>query len=301
MSKFIRNLLLLTLLYAATIAASMCITRYLILRSNVFQLPADVSVIALGDSQIECGLDDSRSSHFINLAHSAESYFYSYHKLAVCLEENPQLKTVVLGLGRSSFSANLDRRWLFESSHFLARFASHWVLWSPAEACMFATTNFSDVLLGTLRSPRFMVSTLLQSLRKGLSAKNLGYGGFVRLRESKLAEAIQLYEPPTAELLFTGTKQIEYFDLIVNLCATHEVDLCLVSPPLHNFETHQPHSLQRKEATQDFLENQYPALRRVDVSEIAIPDSCYRDLAHLTEEGAKLFTAAVLDSLEMQQ
>ncbi len=301
MSKFIRNATLFALVYMFAISASMFITRFLILHSEVFKLPQNVTTIALGDSQMECSLDDSLLPDVVNFAHSADSYFYSYKKLTKFIEMNPQLSTVILSCGMGSFGSNVDHRWLFESSHFLLRFPHYWMLWSPAEVRMFAKSNSSDMLLGALRSPRFMITVIRHAYSEVISARSLRYGMFVRLGVSKLNEAMQRYQPSDADLRFTGTMQTEYFDRIVSLCQQKGIQLYLATPPIHSFYANQPQSIHRRKATRSFLTSTYPATPWFDSSEQAIPDSCFRDLMHLTSKGAALYTSALRDSLELKQ
>lgn len=73
-----------------------------------FKIPHDISNVFIGDSHIQCAINDSIVPHSINIAISAESFYFSYYKLERLLDENPSVKHVYLGFSYHSLSNYYD-------------------------------------------------------------------------------------------------------------------------------------------------------------------------------------------------
>lgn len=76
--------------------------------SSKVQLDSNVSRIYIGDSHIQKAINDSLIPNSLNLATSSESFYFSYFKLKIILENNPSIEEVYLGLSYHSLSNYYD-------------------------------------------------------------------------------------------------------------------------------------------------------------------------------------------------
>ena len=73
-----------------------------------FRLSKDTTRIILGHSHPECAFNDALIPATRNLAQSGESSFFTYQKLRIVLEQNPQIDTVFLEYSNDMIPQNRD-------------------------------------------------------------------------------------------------------------------------------------------------------------------------------------------------
>ena len=71
---------------------------------NDDQIKGNISDIYIGDSHIKHAINDSIIPNSLNIAESSESFYFSYFKLKILLENNPSIKKVHLGLSYHNLS-----------------------------------------------------------------------------------------------------------------------------------------------------------------------------------------------------
>ena len=78
-ARFIRSMAIFLALFMALLTCVVLFTGWLLGRSS-FTLPDKVNTLILGDSHVECGLDDSILTGTANVSQSGEAYLYAYAK-----------------------------------------------------------------------------------------------------------------------------------------------------------------------------------------------------------------------------
>ena len=105
MKRFLRKTL--TFLIIPTIIGSSIFTLFVIWITNLsseYQLKSDIRNIYIGDSHIEKAINDSIMPNSLNLGTTSESFYFSYYKLKLLLNNNPHVKKVYLGFSYHNLS-----------------------------------------------------------------------------------------------------------------------------------------------------------------------------------------------------
>ncbi|MBN2663207.1 MAG: hypothetical protein JXR68_06120 [Bacteroidales bacterium] len=82
---------------------------------DFFKLPVSKNVLILGDSHAEYSFNDTIYKNAINLAQSADAFFYSYIKL-VKFAENNNIDTVILSVSYHNLIKEADN-WCFNEEY----------------------------------------------------------------------------------------------------------------------------------------------------------------------------------------
>ena len=73
------------------------------------QLKPYIKNVYLGDSHIQYAINDSIIPNSLNLATTSESFYFSYYKLKLLLDNNPAVENVYLGFSYHSLSNYYER------------------------------------------------------------------------------------------------------------------------------------------------------------------------------------------------
>jgi hypothetical protein len=250
------------------------------------------NVLLLGDSNMECAINDSIFSSGINKASSSDSYFYSYLKLKNYISINPKIDTVFLSFAPHNV---FDNGWLLSDSHIYSRFRYYYYLmdWSDFE---FLLSKKPQAVLSSI--PSIIEQTFKNSVRKiiGISSISRSYGGFRSLDRDILAdvklklingEPLPFFKIPDN---FTLSKEeITYLDKIILYCNKNDIKLYLINTPkraeLLNYTKYGVNNFQ------SFYDEKYSNVDFLDFSQMELPDDNYGDFVHLNRKGSTNFSS----------
>src|SRR6187402_2467023 len=117
MKTFIKNVILFISLLLGLILLIEFSTSAIVNKNANFKLASKPKYIILGHSHPECALNDSLLPGFKNLAHSGESYFYTYFKVKKVLEQNPSIETVFIEYTNNQIESRMNN-WIWSDGPF---------------------------------------------------------------------------------------------------------------------------------------------------------------------------------------
>ncbi|MDR1810197.1 MAG: hypothetical protein LBR34_07330 [Prevotella sp.] len=246
------------------------------LAEHSIKLPPDKRVLILGDSHLECALNDSILDNAVNLCLSGEAYIYTYIKMKLVLAANPQIKTIWLSYNFHSLSADTED-WLYNKEG---------VLNIDRYACFFEKeekTFFSKNVryyLSIMRLPYTYRKLLLKNiLGVTTNYSDWRWGGYLRLDKNNLSKSA------STEVIFPSSSiQKLYLDNIVEYCLYNNVNLIFINSPVKDVST------DKLKNFREYKNVNYSNIQLWNYSTFSLPDSCFADAEHLNYKGAEIFS-----------
>ena len=78
--------------------------------ANLFNKNINKHILVLGDSQLECGIDEDVFKVAFNRCKSSDSYLFCYAKLKKMFQMNPQIDVLLLSFSSTSMRKDVDTR-----------------------------------------------------------------------------------------------------------------------------------------------------------------------------------------------
>ena len=259
-----------------------------IIENTVFKINDDVNKLILGSSRSQCAIDDNVLKNTLNMSSAADSNFYSYLKLNNILDNNPQIDTVFISVSPRSISEFLEKRWLFNKSHFSARIGNYYYLMDKNDFQML--WNHFGLDFFKIGIPNIIVRSF-KNFKEILIGDIKGvYGGYEALHRDKLEEAlarlkIDIFEESE---LVESKIGIYYLEKIVNLCKRNNIKIFFISPPIRREYVKLKYNDYLK--FDIFLNSKYADITYLDFTLFPMSDSEYADIHHLNHLGSKRFS-----------
>lgn len=251
----------------------------------LLKVNADTQTIFMGDSHIRSAVADSLMSHTENLAQSSESFYFTARKLERVLEENPQVKTVVLGAGYHSLSDYYND--FITGQYSFATSVKYFFILPVTERLYFLRLN-SNAFFAYLRA---LIKEGYAQMRRGESELR---GNYFNKFSRSCAE--DKYVEQRLKLQYFNESGLKGFSVIDEValgqivagCSQHNVKLYLLNTPIHHsYNTRIPPAFVK----QYNLQTERYAVEVLDLHQWPLPDSCFApDGDHLSQAGAVLFT-----------
>ncbi|MGL5937571.1 MAG: hypothetical protein ACRCY5_02465 [Phocaeicola sp.] len=275
---------------------------------KVAPFPPQATLLALGDSHVECTLDPAYFPEMVNRASSSEALLYSYSKLKFYKERNPQISVILL-----SYNYFLLGEWREDATHgklrdlMYSRFLP--LLRNQPEILSELKDNFLSapfiVNYFNLPTKKIFNKQLHQTLLNTDNSWSFE-GGFrptfkAGISKADLQETIKYHygtfkkDDPKA---YFGNSQIAILDKMMAYCKEQQIKIVLFNAP-----THQAYNKLISEEVRIYADSvaanicgKHGAVY-LDMHEYHLPDSMYRDYDHLNSNGAKVITPLVRDTL----
>lgn len=273
----------------------MIIATTYILKKASLRCSQNKNVLVLGDSHLECAMNDTILNNYVNAAQSADTYLYSYFKLRAFVDDNPQIDTVLLAYDHSSMFLSKDN-WINKEESILEKINNYYWLMNLKDCGPFLSrSSFYQALL---QAPFRHWSTVLKFIsHKKVTVKDLNIGGYNYLMRDKLSEDIQrnkrlLNGNNGSPDIKYSSYQKEYLEKIIAFCEERKIQLILVNAPTH----HTAYNVKYKEAYYAYYKQNLEKVPLWDFSNMNLADSCFGDMTHLNFRGAALFSKLLKDS-----
>jgi len=283
MRAFITKILLFTAVLLGFIALMFGLNR-IILSSSLgpFKLRNDQNILVLGNSQMAGSFDERYLSHFKNLAHGGDPFFYSYIKLRKAHEINSQIDTLYIGFNSSNISSNVDQKWFLNENQLNEKLKLYLPI-TPGEEYKY---------LWDVKPKTLIRSSCAQSLvlAQVLFAGKMTYGGSVPKSEKLNPKRFQKYRQESVEYdsLEISKHEIHFLNKIISYCKRNQIQVILINPPVHQIMNERTEGLQRDFYSYYFAN--YPEIPFYDYGKLEMKDEYFKDLVHMSAEGAKYFS-----------
>lgn len=254
-----------------------------------YRLHSTATSILIGDSHVQNSFNDQMNENYSNLAHHAESYYFSYHKLKLILSTNPQIKKVYLGYSYHSlsnyyndyisgiYSQAVSSDFFFSLS---LKEQLNCMYWNMDEFPLYMRKNFKIGFENLIRD-------------EGYSFK----GGYYNHQVDTISIPL-VKRRIHGQFYLNGNVRgfskinLEYLNHIINLCQSKKIELVLFNSPLHKEY--------RKSIPVEYLIKYHEIILKneltvLDLSDLEMDDDSYlRDGDHVTEKGAICMTNSFL-------
>jgi hypothetical protein len=117
MKKFTKNILF---FISLPLILLLLFISYVTISSKSYELDDDVTDLFIGDSQLKEGIDDSKLLDSKNIGMVAESYYFSYYKIKLLIDNTPRVEKIYLAVGYHNLSKLFDVFTNGERSYFYA-------------------------------------------------------------------------------------------------------------------------------------------------------------------------------------
>jgi len=254
-----------------------------------FKLPAEINTIALGDSHVECAINDTILDHTANFSMGGEAYLYCYLKAKTFLAENPQVDTLWLAYDFNSLEEWKDT--LTRSERYNKyKLPFHFFMLDVADLHIFATQlSFYSIMS---RTPYMRRRYIKLALRSPTTYQDLYIGGYLHLIRDRLhvdvAKRDSLFNANAVRTPNFGKAmdQVEYLDKIVALCKERSVACILLNTPVNAVIGREADT----SAYYAYWRNHLQGITLWDHSAWELPDSCFGDATHLNHWGAERYS-----------
>jgi len=277
--NFLKKSLLLIFLVVFTLFALITSTAYLSYGAFNFKIPASKNKLLLGDSKIECAINDEIFSSSFNLAQSGSCYFYSYIKLRETLKHNHHIDTIVLGFSNSNLEPLRDD-WLIGEKFISFKLRNHFFLFNTSDYQYLLKANFWATIKNTSQ-------VMLHNLKMILIGYN-GLGGFLSLNrqmdDDDLKKAIDI-EKKDVDI---AKHQLVYLKKIYSLCEKNNLTLILLSAPIHNGskQKYEHYTTSLLSFKNQWMKNSVI----INHQNFELENKNYADFMHLNSDGAKRYS-----------
>lgn len=286
MKKFLLEILKFSLILVLGASILVLGTLFLEKEFTSFEIPANKTVLVMGDSKVECAVNDEILDPVYNFSQSGTAYFYTYLKARKMVNDNPQIDTLVVGYSYADLSQARDE-WFKGEKYIKGKFREHFFL-----------MNFNDLYAIFISNPLDVISSLFPiRLITPSSDQNLErWGGYLYLERDKLHEAMIRNDENQADLILGYSQyQEEYLLKIYELAMDHDLNFILLTTPIHPLLEERLDGY--KDHYAEFVEEKLPNALVINHSSLTIPEDGYGDLGHLNHQGARIYSKYLSDQL----
>ncbi len=261
------------------------------LRTISFEIPKDKTVVFIGDSHIEIGVNPELIPCAYNFAKSGDPYLDQYCRLKRLLDDNPQISHVFVTATPHSLARYGDARlfsdWTLQN---VVSFAFP-IYGEDERAIYFSHVGALKKLAKfTFLAPRALVVNALRPREKLLaklgaylvsSRKNLERSVAV---ERGLSQGERLHGDDSAG----NALQLKYLRKIIDLAREHGARVLLLNPPLYRSREFFDVDFFNETIAENFSDVEF-----WDYADFPVPDDCRGDINHLNRWGAEIFSKEI--------
>jgi hypothetical protein len=297
MKRFLISFSLFILLVGSVALGLFVLSDYVIKQreNNLLKISKNINKVFIGDSNVECAVNDSMIPNSINIAQSGEAYMYTYAKIKSLLEYNDQIKTIYIGFSFWDLIKFTEKIWLFSNEFVIEKITLYNYLLNYYDKSVLIKNNPVAYIRGVLKSILSNFQVFKKSFhRDEFNGRLINFGGYENSGRDKLQEDIK--KNSFKEQVFEeGLFQIEYLKKISELCRQKSIKLVLLNTPKHiYYYSNIPEAIRQNWIS---VRNSLSRDSLLDLSRLSIPDSCFGDLTHLNAKGAKLFSRYLNEKL----
>lgn len=293
MKKFLLNIAVFGCLLAAcfVIPATIYAMR---IRLMSFELPGAPSVLFISASDVETSINDELIPSTKNFSTSSNHYVNMFFEIERILDDNPQIKTVFVGVSPHTLSAYGDDR-MFGNYTMQGVLPKMFPFYTWSEWKMFLSWNKAN--------------TPLRTIRNLLCSKPMLYVGILCSRKSILdrlgkrldSEGKNLEESlkkgaDTSERIYLGCEiQCTYLRKIVESVRMRGARVVFYCAPFYDSD-----KFMDKEFFRDMLEKKFADVEFWDYIDYPLPDDCRQDFAHVNRWGAEILAPVLTERMRRE-
>lgn len=279
MKHFLYNLLRYGILCIVIMIVT-CAIRYGTYASIDWRLSSGVKIAFMGASQMTRDIDVSQAKEAVNLGKPSERYMFTYMKLKKLVENNPQVKQIVLQCAPTDLWQHTDDKYFVDNE--MSEFVPLFYPMYTNEDLDFYRGRYFDMVKYIIQHSLDPRCYFQDPYFKGIGWGNQE-GQMLHSRMDKLK-----VKPDMMKGSYGNKINLYYLRKIVDYCKRKNIQLSLIYCPMYKPEYFY---------NQNYFYSQlkkFGDVKFYDYSHWAVPDSCLYDAHHLNADGAKLFTQELM-------
>jgi len=237
----------------------------------------------------------------INTSLSGECYYYTYYRLEKILNNDNNLKYILLGLAFSNFGENHDNL-IYKTEEIKNMYPRYFLILEDKEKISLLKKNPN----GLLKSTPYILKSAIITFLKANKYANYPFWGFfsddknTNLSDENIKAAINRhYFNNNSDLLQSfSALQLEYLLKIIDLCSKKNIRLYLINTPVSNEYF--------SKIPEKFITYYYNIVKKIksnknikilDYHDYQLPKNCFRDADHLNSNGAKIISEKIISEI----
>ena len=288
MKRFLKKVLLFLFILLCLLAVTLQTLSYMNARAlHNYKVDPKITTIFMGDSHVQCAINDQLLPKSRSFAQSAEALYFTYYKLEGLLQNNPSIKKVYLGFGCHNISSHFDE-YIF--GEFSKDIATRYFFVLPTDMKLqIIDKNKGDMVtfLGNVIANGWKNKTL----DKDNSLLGHYENFFTDCAAAKSSMDIRLGRQyrKNGKLRTFSDINIAYVGKIAKLCQSKNVELIILNTPLHPYYKSKIPVEFTNEYNKVLASNK---LKVYDFSTLTLNDSAYvPDGDHISAKGSFQTTA----------
>lgn len=253
--------------------------------------------LLVGHSHMEVAINDSLLKHTKNIAYQGESYFYTFFKLKIALEQNRNIKNVYIEFTNNQILKRMEMK--VSGSKYLDRSLNFYMPFFLMNDYINLMKHSNGKLIPFLGRGLLKNSVRLIKNDYELNGK-LGRYFFLdktlKLDESSSHDKNITHEETFSVNAYKKSITYLYLNKIVNLCKAKNVNIVFVRSPLH---TESSLRLFDKEFL-EIKDSLFSKQKFIDNINFNLPNSFFADKEHLNYKGAIEYTKHFQKQIEFE-
>jgi len=226
---------------------------------------------------------------------------YTYYSLKKILDNDNNIKYILLGLSFSNFGENRDNR-IYKTEEIKNMYSRYFLILENKEKLYLLKKNPTGLLKST---PYILKSAIITFLKPNKYVNYPFWGNFsdnknTNLSDKNINAAINrhYYHDGPDLLQNFSALQLEYLLKIINLCSKKNIRLYLINTPVSDeyftkipekFITHYYNIVKELKS--------YKNVKILNYHNYQLPKNCYGDADHLNSNGAKIFSEIIISEI----
>lgn len=280
MKRFLLNTLIFIVITATCLAILGLIICYT--RSQSFRLPNNENIVFLGNSHMECAVNDTIVKNSFNFARSNDYTEQVYIKLKLLKRYNSQIDTVIIGYDNVLLSQDLDKPVLgIISPYYYDQYTINDITEIIKQSSFkYVSSHFYEPF------DSIKIGKVLPTLwGENINIKNINkLGGYEYLVRDKLQKHIELEQYSQIRNLKFDNLSIYFLDKTLKFCDQNDIT------PIFLFTPHHKSSKLDIHTYKNYYNRNLKHIKYYDLREMELDDSCFGDKNHLNYKGARIFS-----------
>ncbi len=238
-------------------------------------------ILVLGHSHAECAYNDSIIDSVTNFAQSGESYFYTYFKSKLLVDQNPDIQTVLIEFTNNQLS-NAKDLWIWNDDQIAYRYPKYGPFMDMDAYALLMKHN----AMAVMRNSRLLFKNCLHST---FTAHNfpVEIGGYLHLVRDKTDSLLAVLPKSNESSRYVlSSDNLKYLRLMIDYLKSKHKTVFLIRSPLHIRTDSYTYEVQFNEVRQA----QFGDVEFLDFSRFPITNEQFGDLEHLNFKGATVYS-----------
>lgn len=258
------------------------------MRGYGFELPKEKTILVIGDSQTQCGIDDQQLSHFANVSLAHDGYFTMYRRLQLYVDANPQIDTVFVAF--TPHTVRKDKDEFYRNFGYVQESTQHYLpFFTTSDWFVLFRYDAADVISALTTPLRYYWNVSPDYINE------MGYfevSDYSNLKKDIEAGAQRLTAGAFGGIDYGNAVTLEYLQKIIDFCKSRHLTLIGLNTPVYNARDYFD-----MDNYEQLRNGRFQGLEVWDFMDAEIPDECRRDVNHLNQKGATLFAEMMRERL----